>query len=215
MPREAARLAVSSDNWPDNASSTVDASDLHNRAFDNSAALGRIAGIRTPADHNAYRRKSYNSPFPPWSIPTSAGPLPPFQRFLTPGHRYHRGDGPEGSGGKPWAFTLSALGYYLIIPVTILKAALPTLQIRRAQLAGVYHCASLVKLFFVSIPQLDYKNRIYYPYPFLRINNHSKKITEYWPVNWNLSRSIRKRERAPTAERPREASRTFSRRYTE
>ena len=120
-------------------------------------------------------------------IPTSAGPLPPFQRFLTLGHRYHRGDGPEGSGGKPWAFTLSALGYYLIIPVTILKAALPTLQIRRAQLAGVYHCASLVKLFFVSIPQFDYKNRIYYPYPFLKINNHSKKITEYWPVNWNFS----------------------------
>ena len=30
--------------------------------------------------------------------------------MLPDGHRYHRGDGPEGSGVLPWAFTLSALG---------------------------------------------------------------------------------------------------------
>jgi hypothetical protein len=178
---------VSSDNWHGNASSPDVALVLRNRTAGNSAAPGRIVGIRTPAYHNAHRRKSDGSPFPSWSKPTSAGPSPQFQRFLPRAHRYHRGDGLEGSGGKPWAFTLSALGYYLIIPVTILKAALPTLQIRRAQVAGVYHCASLVKLFFVSIPQLDYKNRLYYPYPFLRINNHSKKIAEYWPVYWNLT----------------------------
>ena len=58
---------------------------------------------------------------------------------------------PKAQGCKPWAFTLSALGYHLIIPAIILKAALPTVHLRRAQAARARKRAVLAK-FLTLIP---------------------------------------------------------------